>query len=127
MPDTEMRMRDMLVTGARYDPARADQIRHEVAERYDRRLLIWKITTWALLALDAVCMAGLAALFVLSESTKAQIACAAGFLFLYQSSLLQKGWYWYLSLRYRVQKDLVELKLQVAKLADGQSANEARQ
>ena len=124
MPDADTRMREMLSAGARYDPARADQIRHEVAEKYDRRLLIWKFVTWALLALDAVCMAGLAALFALSESVKVQIACAAGFLFFYQSSVLEKGWYWYLSLRYRVQKDLVELKLQVAKLADGQSANE---
>jgi hypothetical protein len=123
MTDAERSMQEMLSEGSKFNPVRAEQMSQEIIEKYNKKLLVWKIIIWVMLAFDFACMAGLAVLFVLSESMKVQIACAAGFLFFYVSSLLEKGWYWYLSLRYRVQRDLLELKLQIAELANNKSGH----
>jgi hypothetical protein len=101
----------------KFNATKAETLRKETVQMFDKKLKIVKIITWAFLLVDALIMVGLAGSFAAAKSPKVLIILAVIFLVVYNSTILMKLWYWVLNAKYSMLKEIKQLQLQIAELA----------
>ncbi|HUW20699.1 MAG TPA: DUF6768 family protein [Sedimentisphaerales bacterium] len=117
MENLEQRLRTTLSGADKFDAAKAETLRKEVVQMYDKKLKMVKLATQiSLLVLAAMIVYGLRRLSH-SEKTVDMFAYAIVIVILSQGTVLMKLWYWVLNTKYGVLKELKQLQLQIAEMA----------
>jgi hypothetical protein len=106
------------LAGGHPPAARSETIKKEALRMFDQKMKIVRIYTWVGIVFSCVLMIG--GLFMMFCNGNNPRGLAAGAL-LFASGLamqvLMKLWYWVVHSRLIIQKDLADLKAQVAELA----------
>jgi hypothetical protein len=117
MDKLEQRLRTALGGADKFDAAKAETLRKEVVQMYDKKLKMVKLATQiSLLVLAAMIVYALRRLSH-SEKTVDMFAYAIVIVILSQGTVLMKLWYWVLNTKCGVLKELKQLQLQIAEMA----------
>lgn len=117
MNDFEKTIRTTLNDTHKFDTAKAESLRKEIVQMYDKKLKKVKLTTQiSLLVLVALIIYSFRNLSH-SQNTIAMFTNAIVIVILAQGTVVIKLWYWVLNAKYGVLKELKQLQLQIAELA----------
>jgi len=116
MDEFEKTIRKTLSDTDKFDAAKAETLRKETIQMFDKRLKKVKLTTQiSVLVLAGMIIYGFYRLSH-SQNTTEMFTSAILILILSQSTVLMKLWYWVLNSKYGVLKEIKQLQLQIAEL-----------
>ena len=124
MDDLENELKKVLSTEGRFDTAKAEIIRKEIVQMFDKKLKRVKLTTQiSVLVLAALIIYSFNRLWH-SQNTTQMFTYAIVILILGQGAVTMKLWYWVLNAKYGVLTELKQLQLQIAELTGKKQPSE---
>jgi hypothetical protein len=124
MNNLENELKEVLSSKKELNTAKAETLRKEVVQMFDKKLKRVKLTTQiSVLALVAIIIYGFYCLGH-SQSTKGMFTNAIVIVILAQSTVLMKLWYWVLNAKYAVLREIKQLQLQIAEMTGKPTASD---
>lgn len=118
MIDFEKELKEVLEKNGDFDVAKSETIRKEMTQMwYDKSLRRTKLIFWIYFLLSLGMMAGGYIGLRFATDTKGMLSWVIFFMIGFNSTILMKLWYWVVSTRINLQKDLKELQLQIAEFS----------
>jgi len=118
MINFEKELKEVLEKNGDFNVTKSEALRKEIVQMFEDKLKKVKLWTWAFMLIDVIIIAGgISSLLVnllITKNTNAMIISAVVVLVAHEGTVLIKLWYWVLSSKYAVLKELKQLQLQVA-------------
>ena len=117
MDEFEKNISKALTDNGKFDAAKAQTLRKETVQMFDKKLKKIKLVTQiSVLVLAALIIYSFHCL-AHSQNTTERFVHAVVILILSQGTVVMKLWYWVLNAKYGVLKEIKQLQLQIAELA----------
>ena len=128
MDELEKQLKKVLEKNGVFDVSKSETSRKEIKQmifqKFEGDMSRVKIVFWIFLVISAAMMVG-GMLFINHEKgTRGMIFAAVITLIGYNSTILMKLWYWVVSTKLNILKEIKQLQLQIAELADKEPPSE---
>jgi len=128
MDELEKQLKKVLEKNGVFDVSKSETSRKEIKQmifqKFEGDMSRVKVVFWIFLVISAAMMVG-GMLFINHEKgTRGMIFAAVITLIGYNSTILMKLWYWVVSTKLNILKEIKQLQLQIAELADKEPPSE---
>ncbi len=128
MDKLEKQLKQVLGKNGIFDAAKSETLRKEmkqmIFQKFEGDMSRVKVVFWIFLVISAVMMVG-GMLFINHEKgTRGMIFAAVVTMIGYNSTVLMKLWYWVVSTKLNILKEIKQLQLQIAELAGKEPPSE---
>jgi len=121
MDNLEKELTELLNNESGFEAGKAEAAGKEMArmifQKYETDMFKVKVVFWIFLVVSAAMMAGGMLFLNIEKGTKGMIFAAVIALIGYNSTVLMKLWYWVVSTKLNILKEIKQLQLQIAELA----------
>jgi hypothetical protein len=125
MNNLEKELNKVLGQNGDFDVNKSEILRKEIVQMWcDKNLLRAKLVFWIFFLLSLGMMAGGYIGLRSAENTKEMLSWVIFFMIGFNSTILMKLWYWVVDAKLNVQKEVKQLQLQIAELADKEQPSE---
>jgi hypothetical protein len=125
MDKLEKQLKKVLEKNGVFDVSKSEALRKEIIQMWcDKNLRRAKIVFWIFFLLCLGMMAGGYIGLRSAGNTKQMLSWVIFFMIGFNSTILMKLWYWVVDAKLNVQKEVKQLQLQIAELADKEPPSE---
>lgn len=125
MDKLEKQLKKVLDKNGVFDVSKSEELRKEIIQMWcDKNLRRAKIVFWIFFLLCLGMMAGGYIGLRSAGNTKQMLSWVIFFMIGFNSTILMKLWYWVVDAKLNVQKEVKQLQLQIAELADKEPPSE---
>lgn len=128
MDKLEKQLKQVLGTNGLFDADKSKTLRKEmeqmIFQKFEGDMSRVKVVFWIFLVISAAMMVGGMLFIHYEKGTRGMIFAAVITLIGYNSTILMKLWYWVVSTKLNILKEIKQLQLQIAELAGKKQPSE---
>jgi hypothetical protein len=125
MDNLEKQLQQILGKNGVFDLTKSETLRKELIQMWcDKNLKRMKLVYWIFFLLSLGMMGGGYINLRSAESTKEMILWAIFLMIGFNSTILMKLWYWVVSTKFNILREMKQLQLQIAELAGKEAPSE---
>jgi len=129
MDDFEKKLGELLSDesdlAGRMDEAARKEMTQMIFEKFELDMFKVKVVFWIFLAVSTAMMVGGMIFLTLEKGVRGMLFAAVIALIGYNSTILMKLWYWVVSTKLSILKELKQMQLQMAELAGKESSSQS--